>query len=58
MVHKVKGGAQLLSAAKFIKACEALEEAESLDLQIQAFIQLLEEQNQMISRYQSQYAKL
>ena len=58
MIHKVKGGAQLLSAAKFIKACESLEQAESLDLQIQAFIQLLEEQNQMIGRYQSRYAKL
>jgi len=58
MVHKVKGGAQLLSAKHFIQACEALEQAESLDLQIQAFIQLLEEQNQMINRYQSRYTKL
>ena len=58
MVHKVKGGAQLLSAAKFIKACEALEQVESQDLQIQAFIQLLEEQNQIISRHQSRYTKL
>jgi two-component system sensor histidine kinase EvgS len=58
MVHKVKGGAQLLSAAKFIKACEALKQVESQDLQIQAFIQLLEEQNQIISRHQSRYTKL
>jgi two-component system sensor histidine kinase EvgS len=58
MAHKVKGGAQLLSANHFIQACEALEQVESLDLQIQAFIQLLEEQNQIINRYQAQYAKL
>jgi len=58
MVHKVKGGAQLLSAKQFIKACEALEQAESLNLQIRTFIQLLEEQNQIITRYQSRYAKV
>ena len=58
MVHKVKGGAQLLNAKNFTKACETLEQADSLDLQIQAFIQLLEKQNQMISRYQSRYTKL
>jgi two-component system sensor histidine kinase EvgS len=58
MVHKVRGGAQLLSAKQFIQACEALEQEESLDLQIHTFIQLLEEQNQIITRYQSRYAKL
>jgi len=58
MVHKVKGGAQLLSAKQFIQACGALEQLESLDLQIQAFIQLIEEQNQLINQYQSRYAKL
>ena len=58
MVHKVKGGAQLLSAKQFTQACEALEQAGSLDLQIDTFIKLLEEQNHLISRYESRYAKL
>jgi two-component system sensor histidine kinase EvgS len=58
MVHKVKGGAQLLNAKYLIEECEALEQVVSLDLQIQAFIQLLEEQNQIINRYQSRYTQL
>ena len=58
MVHKVKGGAQLLSAKQFTQACEALDQAGSLDLQIDTFIKLLEEQNHLISRYESRYAKL
>ena len=58
MVHKVRGGAQLLSAKQFIQACEALEQEGFSDLQIYTFIQLLEEQNQIISRYQNHYAKL
>jgi two-component system, NarL family, sensor histidine kinase EvgS len=58
MVHKVKGGAQLLSAKYFIQACEKLEQAGNLDNRIPAFIRLLQEQNQVISRYQSRYEKL
>ncbi|MBU3627677.1 response regulator [Polynucleobacter sp. AP-Reno-20A-A9] len=58
MVHKVKGGAQLLNAKHFIQECEVLEQVESLDLQIHTFIHLLEEQNQIINSYQSRYAKL
>ncbi len=58
MVHKVKGGAQLVSATKFIQACEALEQTGMLDHRIQTFIQLLEEQNQMITGYQARYSKL
>jgi HPt (histidine-containing phosphotransfer) domain-containing protein len=58
MAHKVKGGAQLLSAAKFTQACDALEQEENLERRIATFIQLLEEQNQIIDRYQSRYAKL
>ena len=57
MVHKVKGGAQLLSAKKFIQACDALQQEGNLEEQATAFTQLLEEQNQVISRYQSQYLK-
>ena len=56
MVHKVKGGAQLLSAKRFVKACEALEQEGHLEEQLTAFTQLLEEQNQIILRYQSRYS--
>lgn len=55
MVHKVKGGAQLLSAKNFTRACEALEQGENLDLRISAFIQLLEIQNQIIKGYEGKY---
>jgi two-component system sensor histidine kinase EvgS len=58
MVHKVKGGAQLLDAKNFAKACEVLEQEKNLDTRITTFIQLLEDQNLIITRYQSQYAKL
>jgi two-component system sensor histidine kinase EvgS len=58
MVHKVKGGAQLLSAATFTQACEALEQVGNLENRISDLIQLLEEQNQIIDRYQSRYSKL
>ena len=58
MVHKVKGGAQLLHAKNFTRACEALEQEKNLDARITTFIQLLEDQNLIITRYQSQYAKL
>jgi len=56
MVHKVKGGAQLLSAAKFIQSCETLEQDANLDEQVTAFIQLLEDQNRVINHYQSRYS--
>ncbi len=42
MVHKVKGGAQLLSAPKFILACEALEQVGDLGLKVSTFTQLLQ----------------
>ena len=58
MVHKVKGGAQLLNAKNFTRACEVLEQEKNLDARITTFIQLLEDQNLIITRYQSQYAKL
>ena len=57
MVHKVKGGAQILSAARFIQACNTLQREGNLNEQVTALIQLLEEQNQIISRYQAQYLK-
>lgn len=56
MVHKVKGGAQLLSATKFIQACEALEKEGILDEQVASLTQLLEEQNLIIQDYRSRFS--
>ena len=58
LVHKVKGGAQLLSAQSFIQSCETLEQEGDLSARICAFTQLLEEQNKIILGYQSQYSNL
>ena len=55
LVHKVKGGAHLLSAKLFIQACVDLEQKGNLRLRIDAFIQLLLQQNQVISSYKSKY---
>ncbi|MBU3625361.1 response regulator [Polynucleobacter sp. JS-Safj-400b-B2] len=57
LVHKVKGGAQLLSAQSFVQACESLEQEGNLSVRISTFIQLLEAQNQIIRRYQARYSK-
>lgn len=56
LVHKVKGGAQLLSATKFVKACEALEQEGNLTTKLTTFIKILQDQNQIISGYQSRYS--
>jgi two-component system sensor histidine kinase EvgS len=56
IVHKVKGGAQLLSAKQFTRACEALEQEGVLDEQISTFTQLLNEQNLVIQEYQSRFS--
>ena len=58
LVHKVKGGAQLLSAQSFIQSCETLEQEGDLSARICAFTQLLEDQNKIILGYQSQYSNL
>jgi len=58
LVHKVKGGAQLLSAKKFSQACEVLEQDGILEQQISAFAQLLEEQNLVIETYRSRYPEI
>jgi two-component system sensor histidine kinase EvgS len=52
----VKGGAQLLNAKKFIQSCESLEKEQDLQNKISSFQKLLEEQNQVIKRYQTKYA--
>ncbi|WP_114690109.1 response regulator [Polynucleobacter necessarius] len=56
LVHKVKGGSQLLDAKSFANACEALEREDDLNAGINAFIQLLKKQNQVIESHKSQYA--
>ena len=55
LVHKVKGGAQLLQATEFIHACESLEDNGRLTERIERFISLLEEQNQTIATYKEKY---
>ena len=57
LVHKVKGGAQLLNAQSFVLACEDLEKDGNLNNRMGAFILLLEAQNQIISSYQAKYSQ-
>ncbi|QWD63816.1 ATP-binding protein [Polynucleobacter sp. MWH-UH2A] len=52
LIHKVKGGALLLQATRFVENCEALEQEKDLLKQISAFRCLLLKQNQLIERYQ------
>ena len=56
ILHKIKGGAQLLSAKRFIESCESLEKAGALSDRVPLCIHLLEEQNQNIKRYRSKQA--
>ena len=51
LVHKVKGGAQLLQATGFIHACESLEVDGPLSERLERFTNLLKEQNQTIETY-------
>jgi len=55
LVHKVKGGAQLLQAAGFICACESLEAIGPLSERLERFANLLKEQNQTIETYKKKY---
>lgn len=55
LVHKVKGGAQLLEAPQFISACKNLEASGPLLGRIERFVQILEEQNQTIETYKKRY---
>jgi two-component system sensor histidine kinase EvgS len=48
LVHKVKGGAQLLQAKSFIQACETLEQGGDLTFRINSFAELLRMENQRI----------
>jgi two-component system sensor histidine kinase EvgS len=51
LIHKVKGGAQLLQANHFIQACESLEQEQNFMSKVSSFKTLLEKQNQIIHRY-------
>lgn len=55
LVHKVKGGAQLLQASGFIEACQELEADGPLHQRIELFIKLLNEENKKIESYQRRY---
>jgi two-component system sensor histidine kinase EvgS len=55
LVHKVKGGAQLLQASGFIHACESLEVDGPLAERLSRFANLLKEQNQIIETYKKRY---
>jgi two-component system sensor histidine kinase EvgS len=55
LVHKVKGGAQLLQATEFIHTCESLEIDGPLSDRIKRFIVHLEEQNRTIDTYKKRY---
>jgi two-component system sensor histidine kinase EvgS len=57
LVHKVKGGAQLLQASQFINICIQLEASGPLLERNNRFIQLLEEQNQIIETYKERYRR-
>ena len=57
LVHKVKGGAQLLKAQSFIEQCQRLELDGPLQTRMASFEKLLEEQNRILESYQSTYRK-
>jgi two-component system sensor histidine kinase EvgS len=56
LVHKIKGGAHLLNAKRFVQSCESLEQEGLLSDQIISLISLLKEQNKMIKTYQIKHA--
>ena len=57
MIHKVKGGAQLLSAQHFAQCCDSLAIPGPLQDRVSSFIRLLEEQNQIIEHYTAKHAR-
>lgn len=58
LIHKVKGGAQLIGAYRFITHCENLEQEDALPQKIAAFQDMLVEQNKQIARHQKRYSKI
>ena len=57
LVHKVKGGAQLLDATEFINQCKKLETSGPLCDRIEQLATLLEQQNQIIMTYKKRYCE-
>ncbi|MBU3578123.1 ATP-binding protein [Polynucleobacter sp. UK-Kesae-W10] len=57
ILHKIKGGAQLIGAKDFVSSCILLENTDSLTSRVDALAQLLEKQNQMIASYQRKLDK-
>ena len=55
IVHKIKGGAQLLNAKSFIEQCQILENKGPLPEKVERLIALLEQQNHLIERYRDDY---
>ena len=50
LIHKVKGGAQILELRGFIQRCTTLEDPGNLPHRINSFIELLEMENQRIEQ--------
>lgn len=57
LIHKIKGGAQLLSAKQFIHSCESLETEQDFQNKLASFRALLLQQNLVITRYQTKLSK-
>ncbi len=55
MVHKVKGGGQLLGAKRLIEGCEKLDQPGNLKERVARFMQLLEAENKNIRQYQARF---
>ena len=56
LIHKVKGGAQLLGAQRFIQSCDHLENEGLLSEKIDSFQRVIKEQNQNILRYLEKFS--
>ncbi len=58
LIHKVKGGALLLQATRFVENCEALEKDGDFAGRLNGFKDFLLEQNRLIQRHQEDQARL
>jgi two-component system sensor histidine kinase EvgS len=58
LIHKVKGGALLLQASRFVENCEVLEKDGDFPGRLNTFKDLLLEQNRLIQRYQENQMRL
>jgi two-component system sensor histidine kinase EvgS len=58
LIHKVKGGALLLQATRFVENCALLEKEDDFLRRLSTFKNLLIEQNRLIQRYQENQRRL